>query len=142
MSPRLKLVQDSYMDNVSITQRHDGVVNWVLIARKAVFEGDDKVKLAEMKITFPEKELVLTADGGTYDVDQRNLEIEGNINASTRNYNIVATRLFWNASGNELISDDKVKIIGKRFSVEGDTLEASSGKAKLSKNVKAIFSGQ
>lgn len=142
MSLRLKPAESSYMDNVSITQTNNGVVKWMLDAGRAVFVSDDKVKLSALKITFPDKGLVLTADCGTYDVDDRDLDIRDNIKASGKDYDIVAKRLFWDSSNNELVSDDKVKIIGRRFLVEGDRLEATPGKAKLSNNVKAVFGGK
>ena len=138
----LRLAENSYMDNISITQTNDGIVKWVLDAGKAVFVGDNEVKLEELRITFPEKELVLTSEGGLYDVARRDLEISGNINASTKDFDIVAKRLFWDSSRGELVSDEKVKIVGKRFSVEGGRLEAASGKARLRNNVRAVFNGK
>lgn len=142
ISLKLKPAEGSYMDNISIKQTNNGIVKWLLDARKAVFINDANVQLSELTVTFPEKGLVLTADSGKYDVDRRNLDIRDNIKASTKDYDIVAKQLFWDSSSNELVSDDKVKIIGKRFSVEGDRLTASPGKARLSHNVKAVFDGK
>jgi lipopolysaccharide export system protein LptC len=130
------------MDGVSITQRKEGVVKWILNAEKAMFLTDNDVKLDKLKIIFPEKELTLTSNGGMYDIEKRNLKIDGNINASTKDYEIVATTLFWDSSKNEILSDEKVKIRGKKFFAEGDTLTATADKATLNKNVKAVFYGK
>ncbi|MCL4491554.1 MAG: LPS export ABC transporter periplasmic protein LptC [Nitrospirae bacterium] len=139
---KVQLGGNSYMDDVSITQKKNGIVKWLLKSRKAVFLNDNDVKLTALQITFPEKELTLTSESGMYDIEKRNLKIENNIKASTKDYDIVASTLFWDASKNELLSDEKVRIIGKKFFVEGDNLTATTDNAKLNNNVKAIFYGK
>lgn len=132
----------SYMDEVSITQKKAGLVKWRLNAEKAVFLTSNYVKLDNLKIIFPEKELTLTSNSGMYDIENRNLKIDGNINAFTKDYEIVASTLFWDSSKNEILSDEKVKIVGKKFFAEGDNLTATTDKATLNKNVKAVFYGK
>lgn len=139
---KLRLGDNSYMDDVSITQKKEGIVKWILRAEKAVFVTNNDVKLDSLKIIFPEKELTLTSNGGMYDIDNRNLKIDGNINASTKDYEIVANTLFWDSSKNEILSDEKVQIVGKKFFAEGDNLTATTDKATLNKNVKAVFYGK
>lgn len=139
---KLRLGDNSYMDDVSITQKKEGVVKWIVNTQKAVFLNSNDVKLADLKIVFPEKDLTLTSDGGLYDIENRNLTIEGNIKASTKDYDIVANTLFWDSSKNEILSDEKVQIVGKKFFVEGDKLTATTNKARLDKNVKAVFNGK
>jgi LPS export ABC transporter protein LptC len=137
--PKVDLTDNAYMDGVSIIQRKAGVVKWTLGSKKAIFLDGNDVKLIALNITFPEKGLTLNSDGGTYDIEKRNLKIDGHITASTKDYDIVAPTLFWDASRSELSSDQKVQIIGKRFYVEGDDLNAKNDRAILNKNVKAIF---
>lgn len=139
---KLRLEDNSYMDDVRITQKKEGAVKWVLDAKKAVFLTANDIKLHSMKIFFPEKELVLTSKSGLYDVDNKSLKIEDNIKASTKDYDIVATTLFWDSSRNELLSDEKVQITGKKFFAVGDTMTATTDKAILNKNVKAVFHGK
>jgi hypothetical protein len=137
--PKVNLSDNSYMDGVGIVQRKQGVVKWTLGSKKAIFLNENDVKLVGLTITFPEKGLTLNSDGGMYDIEKRNLKIDGHISAATKDYDIVTPTLFWDASKNELTSDQKVHIIGKRFYVEGDDLNATNDKATLNKNVKAIF---
>jgi len=136
---KVNLGENSYMDDVNIIQRKEGVVKWILGSRRAVFVDQNNVKLIGLRITFPEKELTLNSDGGMYDIEKRNLAIDGHIKASTKDYDIVTDKLFWDASKNELFSDQKVKIIGKKFYVEGNDLNATNDRATLNNNVKAIF---
>lgn len=139
---KLRLGDNSYMDEVSITQKKAGLVKWILNSEKAVFLTNNDIKLDNLKIIFPEKELTLTSNGGMYDIENRNLKIEGNISAFTKDYEIVASTLFWDSSKNEILSDERVQIIGKRFFAEGDTMTATTDKATLNKNVKAVFYGK
>lgn len=139
---KLRVGDNSYMDKVSITQKKAGLVKWVLNAEKAMFLTSNDVKLDNLRIVFPEKELTLTSSGGMYDIENRNLKIEGNINAFTKDYEIVASTLFWDSSKNEILSDEKVQIVGKRFFAQGDTMTATTDKAILNKNVKAVFYGK
>ncbi len=137
--PKVNLSGNSYMDGVSIVQRKEGVVKWTLASKKAIFLNENDVKLLGLTITFPEKGLTLNSDGGMYDIGKRNLQIDGHICASTKDYDIVTPTLFLDASKNELTSDQRVKITGKRFCIEGDDLNATNDKATLNKNVKATF---
>ncbi|MEW5746162.1 MAG: LPS export ABC transporter periplasmic protein LptC [Nitrospirota bacterium] len=142
LKTKVKLGDNSYMDEVTIVQKKDGATKWTLSSKKAVFVTDNEVALAQVNITFPEKELTLTSDNGTYHIEQRDLKIEKNIKAAGKNYDIVAETLFWDASRNELFSDDTVHIVGKKFHVEGDSMVATTDKATLNSNVKAIFYGK
>lgn len=139
---KLRLGDNSYMDEVSITQKKAGRVKWTLNAKKAVFLTSNNVELDNLKIIFPEKELTITSNGGVYDIEKRNLKIDGNINAFTKDYEIVASTLFWDSSKNEILSDERVQIVGKRFFAEGDAMTATPDKATLHKNVKAVFYGK
>ncbi|MBA4349322.1 MAG: hypothetical protein C0415_04965 [Thermodesulfovibrio sp.] len=142
IKPKLRLEGGSYMDNASITQRKDGMVKLIVNAQRAFFINEKDVKLTNMEIVFPEKELTLKSDGGMYDMSSRNLDIMGNIKASTKDYDIIATKLFWDSSKNEIFSDTRVEIVGRKFFAEGDNLTATGDKAILNKNVKAIFYGK
>lgn len=142
MKAGVRLDDHSYMEDVGITQKKKGEVAWALQSKNAVFVTDNDVDLKDMTIRFPEKGLTLTSEGGRYDIGKRNLAINGNIRASTDTYVILAAALLWDGAKNELFSDKKVRIIGKRFVVEGDTLTATSDIAKLTNNVKAVFDGR
>lgn len=144
MKSRVRLGDNSYMEDVSIIQKKGGGTSFVVNARKAVFVTASDVELTALNIIIPEKQLTLTSDSGHYNTDSRDVKIEGNIKAVTDDYDIVTKTLRWDAAKNELFSDDKVTIVGKKksFYVEGDQLTATSGTATLHKNVKAVFNGK
>lgn len=141
---QVKITPDdkSFMDNVRIAHRKSGVFKWSLNAQKAVFVTGSNISLEGVEMYSPEKGLKLVSDTGFYDMDNKNFKIAGNIKAAGKNYDIIASALVWDSAKNELVSDDKVKIIGKKFYVEGDMLEARDDKAKLNRNVRAVFNGK
>jgi lipopolysaccharide assembly outer membrane protein LptD (OstA) len=138
----LRIGENSFIDNVNIVQKKDGVVKLALIAEKAIFINDYDVELNKLSIEFPEKGLTLTANNGIYNIEKRNLKISGNISAYTKDYQIIADTVLWDSAKNEIVSDKKIKIIGKKFFAEGDSIEATADKATLRNNVKAIFYGK
>jgi LPS export ABC transporter protein LptC len=142
--PKYQLSDNSYMENVNIVQKKAGETRIIVNAEKAIFETDTDVKLLVLDLNFPEKGLTLTADTGYYNTKTRDVVIEGDIKAKTKGYDIVTSKVHWDAAKSELISDDKVVIEGKGgdFYMEGDILTAQGDKATLRKNVKAIFKGK
>lgn len=131
--------ESPYIDDVVIKHRKEGMVKWMVDAKKAVFNNTNEVILKDLTITFPEKKLVLTSDEGVYNTANQNIKIEGNIKALKKNYVINASTLSWNQQTNELFSDKKIQIIGREFYIEGDELLATPDKAKLNSNVRAVF---
>ncbi len=141
LKSRLRLGDSSYMETVSIIQKMEGATNFTLSAQKAVFMTAQDVKLTALTISFPAKDLILTSESGTYNTESKDLKIEGNIKAVTKDYDILTNTLHWDAAKNELFSNDKVTIVNKQYYVEGEQLTASGDTATLHKNVKAVFNG-
>jgi len=142
--PKFRLSDNSYMETVVITQKKAGETRLVVHAEKAIFETETDVKLLALNAYFPEKSLTLTSDSGRYNTVSRDIEIEGDIKANTKGYDIVTNKLHWDGKKAELLSQDKVVIVGKNRNIyiEGDTMTAQDGKATLHKHVKAIFKGK
>lgn len=139
---KIRLGDSSFMDNVSITHRRDGIVKLYVNAEKAVFSSDDEVQLNGLKMIFPEKGLTLFSSGGLYNLKTKDLKIDGDIKAYTKDFEIFADNLLWDSSKNEIASNKRIRIVGKNFSAEGNSLEAIADKATLRENVKAIFYGK
>lgn len=139
---KVRISESSFMDNVSITQRKNGIAKLFLNAEKAVFTSEDEVQLNGLKMTFPEKDLTLSSSSGLYNLKTKDLKINGDIKAYTKDFEIFADNLLWDSSRNEITSNKRIRIVGKNFSAEGDFLEAISDKATLRENVRAIFYGK
>jgi len=95
-------------------RKKEGATSFTLNAQKAVFMTARNVQLTVLKIFFPAKDLILTSESGTYNTETKDLNIEGNIKAATKDYDILTKKLRWDATKNELFSDDKVTIVGKK----------------------------
>lgn len=128
-----------YMDEITIKHRKDGFLKWSVEAKNAVFSNTNEVILRDLKISFPERELILTSDTGSYNPTNQSIKVEGNIKALTKNFSINASSLAWDPKASELSSDKKIQIVGNDFYIEGDELTASADKARLNSNVKAVF---
>lgn len=131
-----------FMEDVSIKQRKEGAVSLMLNARKAEFISSSDVRLLNLTMVFPEKGLTLVSDRGLYNMKDKRLRIDGGVRASTSSYTINASSGQWDSVRKELTSSEKVTIDGQRFQVQGDGLEATTDRAKLTGNVKAVFYGK
>lgn len=135
----LKLGSSSFMEDVSIVYKDNGAVKWQLHAGRADFVGKSDIDLKNITISLPERGLTLTSGGGTYNMETRDFSIAGDINAISKDYEIRASSLRWDASRNNLVSDKRVSISGRHFTIEGQGLTASPETAKLKENVRAVF---
>jgi LPS export ABC transporter protein LptC len=139
--PKLRLGSSSYMEEVNISQKRDGKVSWELAAKRADFLTRKDVRLTEPRISFPERNLELTSESATYDMEKKDFKIEGSVTAWTKDFRFVAPELFWDGAANQLTTDGKVTITGGKFSIEGEGLRASHDKATLQNRVRAVFDG-
>lgn len=138
---KVGLGSTSYMEDVSISHKRGGKVSWALTAGRADFLNKKDVRLTDMKISFPERNLELTSEGATYDMDSKDFTIRGNVTASTKDFRFVAPALSWDGVENQLTTDGRVTIVGQRFSIEGEGLRATQDKATLQGKVRAVFGG-
>ncbi len=141
-TPKLRLADRSQLEDVTITQKRDGILKWTLDAKKAVFQSDREVRLSDMRVQLPDKGLVLTAESGIYDMESRDFTIEGTVKASTDKFDIVSGALRWDADRSELHTGEQVTIVGKNFVVQGEDLVATTDRATLRKNVRVQFNNE
>lgn len=135
------LAQNSFIDGLEIINKKDGNKVWTLSAERAdIMESEDKALLSNISMTIEDKGMTIQAPDGVYDLAQKDLSLNGQIIAITKDYTITADSVEWNQSREEIIAKGNVKIEGKKFNVEGSGLEADSGqKMRILKNVKATF---
>jgi hypothetical protein len=142
--PQIKVVvaERSEMDDLTIVNHQDGAIKWSLLAKKAVYLTDKDVQLRDLTITFPEKEFSMKSEEGFYNTESRNFRIDTPVTATAKSYDIQAKSMFWDGSKNQLVAHDRVYIVGRGFTIEGDNLVATADKATLQKNVRAVFHGK
>lgn len=135
------LAKNSFIDGLKVINKKDGNKVWTLSAERAdIIESEDKAMLTNVSMTIEDKGMTIQAPDGVYDLAQRDLLLNGQITAITKDYTITADSVKWSQSREEIITKGNVRIEGKKFKVEGSGLEADSEqKMRILKDVKATF---
>lgn len=137
----LLLKGGSFIEGLKIVHKKNGTSMWTLNASRAdIIEGSDRVKLNDVVLTIENKEMTVYAPGGFYDMESRDMTLNGKIKAVSKDYTIITESAEWNQSKGEIKTKEAVKIESKKFNVEGSGMEADSEqKVRILKNVKATF---
>lgn len=137
--PKIVYGDNSYMEDVVIEQKRSGSLKWRLIAKKATHVSNDEIGLEDITVLLPEKGYTLNAEKAYYNLANKSFSIPGEVVAKSDDVNIEGNKLFWDATSNSLKAESDIKIEGKGFKIQGDELTATSDRAVLNKNVRAIF---
>ncbi len=131
----------SYIEGLRIVNKRDGVDSWVMKARRADFTKDETVaKMDTVSMDIKKEGVVLNAGSGTYNMDSKDLRLEGDVTIHAKDSVIHANSLAWNPSAGKLTTDSRIRVEGEKFTVEGDGLTSTEqNKVTLMRNVKAIF---
>jgi len=131
----------SYIEGLRIVNKRNGMDSWVITAKRADFTGDGmEARMSSVTIDIIKDGVVVNADRGTYNMNTKGLSLNSNIRILIRDSVISAERLSWDPASRILTSDNKVRMNGKRFKIEGEGLVATEDqKVKLTKDVRAIF---
>lgn len=138
----LALMETSVMDGVVIEQKKAGQIQWRLSAKTAYHMSNDDVMLSDVSISMPEKDLVLKTDKVLYSLSKRDFSVPGEVKVHSKDYDIVGSRLHWDASRSILTAERDIRIVSQGFVLEGDGLTATTDRATLNKNVRATFYGK
>lgn len=131
---------NSYIEGLKIASKKDGNEVWVLNANRAdIIESENKAKLTDIVMEVKQNGLTIKSDNGVYDMTNKSLVLKSSITAETDDYTIITDTVEWTRNG-EIKTGSDVKVISKKFSVEGEGMRVDSGqKVRILKNVKAIF---
>ncbi|MFQ3574092.1 MAG: LPS export ABC transporter periplasmic protein LptC [Thermodesulfovibrionales bacterium] len=140
--PRIQYGDNSYMEDVVIEQKRSGNVKWTLFAKRANYIGSEDISLEDITVTLHDKGYTLKTANAFYNMTNKNFTIPGEVIAVSKDVNIEGSNLFWDASSSSLKAHGDIRLEGKGFKIEGDELTATSDKAILNKNVRAIFDGK
>ncbi len=131
---------NSYIEGLKIASKKDGKEVWVLNAKRAdIVESENRAKLTDIVMEVKHNGLIVKSDNGVYDIANKSLVLKSSITAETNDYTIITDTVEWTRNG-EIKTGSDVRILSKKFSVEGEGMCADSGqKVRILKNVKAIF---
>lgn len=133
--------KNSYIEGLRIVSKKNGADAWVMTALKADFTKDETIaRMDTVTIDIKKDGVILNADKGIYNMNTRDLHLENNITIWVKGSVISTQDLSWNASSGILSSNNKIRMEGNKFRVEGEGLTATEdNKVTLKRNVKAIF---
>lgn len=131
----------SFIEDLRIVQRKNGVTAWNLTASRAdFFEGEDKAKLSNISMVLEKNGVVLHVDKGIYNLSDKSFTTDSAVKADAKDYKITADSVDFDVSSGDIKTDGRVQVEGKRFAVEGKGMKADAKQnIKVFNDVTATF---
>lgn len=132
----------SYIEGLRLLHRQNGVVDWILTAGRAdIADEGDKAYLSGIEMKIENKGITVYADKGLYDMNARNLVVDGKVVAKADSYSITTEDVKFDNAGGMLKTDGRVRLEARKFRVEGTGMDADNNAqtVRIRKDVKAIF---
>jgi len=138
----VQLAGDSFFEGLKIINKKDGITEWVLTAKRADISKNGKEALLRgIEMRLEKQGMMVQAEKGLYDMETKNVTIDGIITARDKNYVITTSQALIDSSGGMLETQGEVTVEGKKFNLEGKGLQADNNeqKVRILNNVKATF---
>ena len=138
----VQLAGDSFFEGLKIINKKDGITEWVLTAKRADLSKDGReALLSGIEMKLEKQGMMVQADKGLYNMETKNVSIDGVITARNENYVITTSQALIDSGGGILETEGEVTVKGKRFNLEGKGLQADNNeqKVRILNNVKATF---
>ena len=138
----VQLSGDSFFEGLKIVNKKNGRTDWVLLAKRADITKDGKeAVLTGVEMNLESRGMTVTAEKGLYNMETRQISVEGVLRANNKNYVLTTSRARIDSSKGNFDTADDVKIEGRKFEVEGKGMQADNNqhKVRILKNVKATF---
>lgn len=137
--PTIAPEKQGEMQEVRLTEIQDGIKKWVLTADNADYLKDkDKIYINNVWVTVFGKELeketddiIITGDKGFIGVKNRDLTLEGNVQAKTADYEFTSDLLHYDPKTRILTAPGPVKVQGPRLYMEGKGMTVDLRNNKL-----------
>ena len=133
---------DSFFEGLKIVNKKNGVTDWVLQAKRADMTRDGKqALLSGVEIKLEKQGMTVSADRGLYDMETRQISVEGVLHASNSNYMLTTSQALIDGNKGNFDTAGDVTIKGKKFELEGKGMQADNNqhKVRILKDVKATF---
>ncbi len=133
---------ESYIEGLRLVHRQDRTADWTLTASRAdIGDQGSKAYLSGIEMKIENKGITIFADKGLYDMNSRDLLVDGKVVAKADSYSITTDGIKFDNAGGMLKTDGAVKLVARKFSVEGTGMEAdnTAQTVRIRKDVKAVF---
>lgn len=138
----LQVKGDSFFEGLKIVNRKDGVTDWVLWAKRADMTRDGKeALLSGVEIKLASQDMTVSADKGLYDMETRQIFVEGVLRASNNDFVLTTSKAHIDGSKGKFDTTGDVKIEGSKFELRGKGMQAENNqhKVRILKDVSATF---
>ena len=104
----------------------NGIKEWTLNASSAdYFEEQKKINFKNPDVTLfldDGKKVMLKAEQGVLFTDSNDIEVEGDVIVTHKNYRLLADKIFYDNTKRIIFSKTHVKIMGDSFNLEADSM--------------------
>jgi LPS export ABC transporter protein LptC len=138
----IQLSGNSFFEGLKIVNKKDGATAWVLHAKRADLSEDGKeAHLNGVEMNMASQGITVEAEKGLYNMETRQVSIEGAIRAHNENYTITSSQAVIDTISGTIETDDDIMIEGKKFNLKGKGMKADNNeqKVRILNNVKAVF---
>jgi len=133
---------DSFFEGLKIVNNKDGTTAWVLTAKRADLSKDGKEALLNgIEMNIASQGITVQAEKGLYNMETRQISIDGVIKAHNKDYEITAGQASIDSDTGKIETSGDVRIEGKKFNLEGTGMKADNNEqtVRILNNVKATF---
>jgi LPS export ABC transporter protein LptC len=141
MNGEFKIAMGSFIEDITITQKKNGLTVWTLWADKANFSEDEsRAELSDINIVLPDNGLLLYADSGVYNLSDRSFTTDSIVKAEGKDYKITTDSINYEISSGKIETAGRVIVEGRGFRVEGRGMKSDSAEeVTILNDVKATF---
>jgi len=133
---------DSFFEGLKIVNNKNGTTAWVLTAKRADLSKDGREALLnDVEMNMASRGITVYAERGLYNMDTKQISVEGVIKARNKNYEVTTSQATINSDKGCIETSGDVRIEGKKFNVEGTGMKADNNEqtVRILNNVKATF---
>ncbi len=119
---------DSYMEGVTVAHSANNVVKWYATVRKVhLTENQKKAKMQGIAVKLTDGSFTVNAPSGLYDVAGNRVNLDGEVVALNKDYEIKSNNVMWDLNKQTLTSDAGVSLKGSRVTLKADSFRVDKG---------------
>ncbi len=133
----------SSMKNLYLKHREGNEIKWELSSVTAILPlGKREIFLESLKLKINQTpEIYLSSGSGIYDMDDGNVTLKESVTLNIKDTTFVTDTLEWNSADELITTEDRVKVSGGNFLIQGTGLTAKvkQQQVRIMKDVEATF---
>ncbi|MBF0608141.1 MAG: LPS export ABC transporter periplasmic protein LptC [Magnetococcales bacterium] len=119
---------DSYMEGVTVAHSVNNSVKWHATVRKVhLTENQKKAEMQGIAVKLTDGSVTIKAPGGVYDVGGNRVNLDGEVVALNKDYEIKSRNVTWDFNKQTLTSDAGVTLKGSRVTLNAASFRADKG---------------